>query len=89
MCHAVFITRRGCASSDYGTAFRLQYNDCRYSIPCCGVCPDADGKAVVATAPSVTTDDSETTLTAGDEINGYALDAATAAGEEIRVLRGI
>ena len=53
------------------------------------VTSDASGKAVVATAPSITTEASATTLTAGDEINGYALDAATAAGEEIRVLRGI
>ena len=51
------------------------------------VTSDANGKAVVATATSF--DSEESTLTEGDAINGYALDAATAAGEEIRILRGI
>lgn len=43
------------------------------------VTSDANGKAVTATS----TEDST------DEINGYALDAASASGEVIRVLRGI
>ena len=53
------------------------------------VTSDASGKAVVATAASITTENSTTTLSAGDEINGYALDAATESGEVIRIVRGI
>ena len=53
------------------------------------VTSDENGYAVVATSPSVTTESSTTTLATGDEINGYALDDASASGEVIRILRGI
>ena len=57
------------------------------------VTSDANGKAVTATDDTIesTTEDEVTTysIQKGTAVNGYALDAATASGDIIRIARGI
>jgi len=57
------------------------------------VTSDANGKAVVATDDAITSttanDVTTYSIQKGSAINGYALDAASASGETIRIVRGI